>query len=121
MTEYFIVREKLAIDDIGRVRLYRRDDGHPDKEITPDASLRVVRHPPYWFEYGHHGSGPAQLAAAILLDAMEGTAPDAALFAQDHHQQFKEEFIADQNAVSFRITRNTIIRWAAEVATEAAR
>ncbi|MCU4744613.1 DUF6166 domain-containing protein [Natronoglomus mannanivorans] len=39
-----------------------------DDELSPDRSLEVRNHGPTGFEWGYNGSGPAQLALAILLD-----------------------------------------------------
>ena len=36
--------------------------------LTPVASLKVRNHSPTGFEWGYLGSGPAQLALALLLD-----------------------------------------------------
>ncbi len=38
------------------------------KELTPDRSLKLFNHSPTGFNWGYGGSGPAQLALAILLD-----------------------------------------------------
>jgi len=38
------------------------------KELTPEKSLKKVNHSPDGFCWGYGGSGPAQLAAAILLE-----------------------------------------------------
>jgi len=38
------------------------------KPLLPAASLKVFNHSPTGFEWGYSGSGPAQLALAILLD-----------------------------------------------------
>lgn len=41
----------------------------PDQErLTPERSLELVNHSPSGFEWGYGGSGPAQLALALLLD-----------------------------------------------------
>ena len=42
---------------------------YPDREpLTPDRSLELANHSPSGFEWGYTGSGPAQLALALLLD-----------------------------------------------------
>ncbi|MDS0296689.1 DUF6166 domain-containing protein [Halogeometricum luteum] len=42
---------------------------HPDQEqLTLDRSLELTSHSPSGFEWGYGGSGPAQLALALLLD-----------------------------------------------------
>jgi hypothetical protein len=57
--------------------------------LSPKDSQRVCNHSPSGFAWGYGGSGPAQLALAILLAA--GLAPDQALA---HHQAFKWGVIA---------------------------
>ncbi len=39
-----------------------------DRPLRPDRSRRVFDHSPTGFEWGYGGSGPAQLALAIVLD-----------------------------------------------------
>lgn len=38
------------------------------EELTPERSLELANHSPTGFEWGYAGSGPAQLALALLLD-----------------------------------------------------
>jgi hypothetical protein len=57
--------------------------------LTPSLSRRVINHSPAGFGWGYGGSGPAQLALAILLEAGLGK-DEASAF----HQAFKWEFIA---------------------------
>lgn len=57
--------------------------------LTPDRSLKVRNHSPTGFAWGYAGSGPAQLALAILL-ACDIPEEDASRL----HQDFKFEFIA---------------------------
>ena len=56
--------------------------------LTPDRSLKVMNHSPNGFAWGYLGSGPAQLALAILLEC---DVPEDDAVAV--HQTFKEEFI----------------------------
>lgn len=37
-------------------------------KLELEPSLKIRSHSPTGFEFGHHGSGPAQLALAILMD-----------------------------------------------------
>lgn len=67
-----------------------RVDGY---KLTPKPSLRVVNHSPTGFEIGYDGSGPSQLALAILLRA--GLTTDHAL---DLYMAFRREFIATHQA-----------------------
>jgi hypothetical protein len=68
-------------------------------EITPAASLKHVRHSPTGFEYGYMGSGPSQLAFAILLKARGEE------FARENYQAFKCDFVSQwqDNEIMIRI------------------
>jgi hypothetical protein len=58
-------------------------------ELEIGPSLRLWNHSPTGFNWGYGGSGPAQLALALLLAA--GVRPED---ASDLHQRFKWEVIA---------------------------
>jgi len=74
--------------------------------VTPAASLAVYSHSPTGFEFGYGGSGPAQLALAILLDA--GFTPEWALRI---HQDFKWEFVATMSSTGGLIPIEAIYNW----------
>ena len=59
------------------------------KILNLEASLRVVNHSPTGFCWGYGGSGPAQLALAILMDHLGDTERAKALY-----QDFKWKVIA---------------------------
>ena len=59
------------------------------ERLTPERSLELVNHSPSGFEWGYGGSGPAQLALALLLDYT-----DDAAFALDHYQELKTEVVS---------------------------
>lgn len=61
-------------------------DGQP---FDPGPSQKLYNHSPDGFMWGYGGSGPAQLALALLLDVTGD--PDLTLH---FGQQFKEEMIA---------------------------
>ena len=63
-----------------------RPDGSP---LPLAPSLAIRRYSPDGFNWGYHGSGPAQLALALLLDHTE----DADL-ARYFHQRFKRDVVA---------------------------
>lgn len=74
----------------------RRDKGsgvpyvyRGDRALSPAESQRVRNHSPDGFNWGYSGSGPAQLALALLLDAVG----DAELAAR-HYQDFKSAVVA---------------------------
>jgi len=75
-------------DDCGRLCVLV--DGHA---LSPARSQRVWNHSPTGFECGYGGSGPAQLALAILLKA--GLSNERACHL---HQAFKWEFITPRQA-----------------------
>jgi hypothetical protein len=73
----------------GRVTLQGEFEVKMDGVLfSPTASQRVWNHSPDGFNWGYHGSGPAQLALAILLVM---TTPEE---AQIRHQDFKRAFVA---------------------------
>jgi hypothetical protein len=80
-------------------------------EISPKRSQQLVNHSPNGFEFGYHGSGPSQLALAVLLDAYTGVAPDPNTLAFEHYQDFKVAFIAGEKGEEFEITLRQIIEW----------
>jgi hypothetical protein len=75
-------------------------------ELNPRLDLR--NHSPDGFEWGYFGSGPAQLALALLCDA---TGDDA--IAQKLYQTFKAEVIAPLKADEWRIPRANILAFVA--------
>jgi hypothetical protein len=74
------------IQDIDRVVI--NGEG---KTLDLEASLKVVNHSPTGFCWGYYGSGPAQLALAILLDHFNGDRESALAL----HQDFKFKVIAN--------------------------
>jgi hypothetical protein len=60
-----------------------------EKPLSAEPSLKIVRHSPDGFNWGYGGSGPAQLALAILLDYYGKDAPELR-----HYQSFKFDAIA---------------------------
>ena len=65
--------------------------------------LGIRNHSPTGFQWGYSGSGPAQLALALLVDALG----DVEL-AQQHYQDFKRQVVAGW-ADSWSITREQIV------------
>lgn len=64
--------------------------------LSPKPSQTLWNHSPDGFNWGYGGSGPAQLALAILLSA--GVRRDDAVAL---HQQFKWDIIAPLQQASF--------------------
>lgn len=59
-----------------------------DKRLTPQRSQLIINHSPDGFSHSYGGSGPAQLALAILLEIC----PEK--IAKENYQDFKWEEIA---------------------------
>lgn len=77
------------------------------KELTPHASARLWDHSPTGFNWGYQGSGPAQLALAILLEATG----DAEL-AVHHHQEFKRQVVCRfPQGESWALTADQVQAW----------
>ena len=80
------------------------------KFLDPAASQRLHNHSPDGFEWGYGGSGPAQLALAILLDAGLRHYPvdvdrrvDAIAGAMRLYQEFKRLHVARFEFEGFRL------------------
>lgn len=87
-----------------QVRVYRGSGDITDGLLA--RSLKVFNHSPDGFEFGYAGSGPAQLALALLLAA--GASPKRAVEA---HQEFKRRFISDKKCEEFLLTGEEIRRY----------
>ncbi|MFC7164664.1 DUF6166 domain-containing protein [Halospeciosus flavus] len=59
------------------------------ERLSPNRSLGLVRHSPAGFDWGYTGSGPAQLACALLLDYT-----DDETVTQQHHIQFRDDVVS---------------------------
>ena len=95
---------------------YRRPRGlcpcpvwRPDREpLMLGPSLAIKAHSPLGFNWGYLGSGPAQLALALLLDTTGDEARSLALY-----QSFKRAYVAGW-ADQWEITPEEIGVWIAE-------
>lgn len=65
----------------------------------------VRNHSPAGFEWGYGGSGPAQLALAILSDVL------GAATALEVYQRFKFEVVSNLPAARWELTREEILAW----------
>jgi hypothetical protein len=75
-----------------------------ERGLDPRFDLR--RHSPDGFEWGYCGSGPAQLALALLCDA---TGNDE--LAKDLYQRYKFKFVAGWVGDTFLTSDVEIMRW----------
>lgn len=60
-----------------------------DKELTPTESYRLRNHSPDGFEAGYPGSGPAQLALAIMMEVLRDEE------AQKYYERFKWKYLTN--------------------------
>lgn len=72
--------------------------------LRPGKSQRVRNHSPTGFDWGYLGSGPAQLALALLLEEVPSET------AQDFYQSFKGQVVAGWQG-SWKITGTEICDW----------
>ncbi len=89
MKRYFAFKNQgVSVDDNGIART-----------LDPGPSQAIFNHSPDGFNWGYAGSGPSQLALAILLD--HGLSPR---LAEALHQGFKRQFIESAPLEGFSIT-----------------
>jgi hypothetical protein len=76
------------------------------RELTLQPSMRVWSHSPTGFEWGYCGSGPAQLALALVLDVLGGDRETAAAC----YQWFKAHVVAGWGE-RWEITAGDVLQW----------
>lgn len=84
-------------------------DATKSYNLTPDKSLKARNHSPTGFEFGYCGSGPAQLALAILMD-YTGQGCDE-WSCPWKYQDFKTHFIAPMDHPGGVILGSQIDEW----------
>ena len=91
---------------------YRHSGGLGNQLVTKDGdfldprpSQKIWNHSPTGFNWGYGGSGPAQLALALLYDVTGEEELSVRL-----HQHFKAEFVAGWGDI-WEITDIDIQRW----------
>lgn len=77
-----------------------------ERLLTPGPSQSVREHSPTGFEWGYPGSGPAQLALALLLDFTQDRE-----WALTHYQAFKNDYVAAWEEPRFSISGAEIVAW----------
>ena len=90
--------------DLGRVIVRAYDEEGGAHKLAPRHDLD--NHSPDGFEWGYAGSGPAQLALAILADALGDDQRALRL-----HQPFKAHFIQNFDE-SWEMEASTVRIWA---------
>ena len=89
----------------GQEVIIRREPEGSVLPLLPTKSLSLRRHSPSGFNWGYLGSGPAQLALALLLDATG----DEQLSLR-HYQDFKFMEVANWGE-DWYISRDEILDW----------
>ena len=88
----------------GNTYVYVKGDG-PDRPLP--LRLEVREHSPTGFNWGYGGSGPAQLALALLADATNNN-----YLTLEYYQRFKDDVIAGwPYGGNWKIRQNTILIW----------
>ena len=72
--------------------------------LAPELSQKVYNHSPDGFNWGYGGSGPAQLALAILLEVVDQET------ALKNYQDFKFDIIAKLPESNFEVNID-VISW----------
>lgn len=83
MTDKYISKN---FGSVGGGDVYRLPE---ETKLDPSRSQQLQNHSPDGFQCGYRGSGPAQLALALLLDVTDD--PEV---AQEHYQSFKNDVVA---------------------------
>jgi hypothetical protein len=91
----------------GKVVIQEPDSRMGSQILNPRNDL--VNHSPDGFQWGYEGSGPAQLALAILANFLTDDSRAVRL-----HQKFKKDVIAQIKSDHFEITGAFIEKWVQE-------
>ena len=91
--------------DVGEVTVTVHE-AHKQYWLDPKRSQAIRNHSPDGFNFGYAGSGPAQLALAILLDYT-----DNEKLATRWYQTFKFEFLCGMGHPGGIILGNDIQAW----------
>lgn len=75
------------------------------KELSPGFSQSIYNHSPNGFNWSYGGSGPAQLALALLCEL---TTPD---FALSVYQDFKRDVIATLPEGDFELRGEKVFKY----------
>lgn len=95
---------------------HRASNGDTTVNVNENDRMRalpekfdLVNHSPTGFEWGYPGSGPSQLAFAMLFDALDG---DVARVRQNYHP-FKDAVIA-RLSPTWALSKANVVRWVEE-------
>ena len=87
-------------------QIFIKDELGNCAEILPWESQRLRKHSPDGFNWGYGGSGPAQLALALLLHYRKDK-----YFSVRWYQDFKWEVIASLPQTDFEIPEKKVTDW----------
>ena len=96
---------------VGQVTAMAADNSPDRPRVDPlDPRFDLRNHSPTGFEYGYGGSGPAQLALAIVAHWANEVAklPKADEVAIDWYQRFKWHVVAHQQADEWSISADKV-------------
>ena len=96
-------RGKRNPDAVGPCKVYVTGNDRTTRDLNPRYDL--VNHSPDGFQWGYGGSGPAQLAIALVADTIGHD-----YVAKLCYQQFKREVVAGLPD-TFEITNEQIVKW----------
>ena len=75
-------------------------------ELSPDRSQKVWNHSPDGFNWSYYGSGPAQLALALLLELGVNETE-----ATRYHQDLKAEIVSKLPPTDFELDVSVVENW----------
>jgi len=110
MKVYLGLSESKRWSHVGNVWVMEFEgEGNAMVPLQLDPRYDLRNHSPDGFAWGYGGSGPAQLALALLADAVDSKA------AEKYYQAFKADVIAGMNQdLGWCLTGSDIITWLAE-------
>lgn len=104
----FIYTGEMSRDEVGLVSV--RESGER-RAMELDARLDLANHSPTGFQWGYSGSGPAQLALAILSHHFNATGTGDDAMALERYQTFKSQVLAAIYLRRWELTTDQIVDW----------
>jgi len=89
----------------GSELVWVEQDGVPERLITATFSLTFAKRSPTGFNWGYQGSGPSQLALALLLEI-----EIAPYYAMMFYQRFKSRFVSSWPD-TWSIAEDDLVLW----------
>lgn len=93
--------DRVMIDGTSEARVVKTEP------FEATDSLKVRNHSPDGFEWGYGGSGPSQLALALLLDATENQGDIAARY----YMRYKDAHVRAWPHAGFVVTQDALLTW----------